>query len=313
MSRPVYYEQYNLASGLYTPSVVHPTDNALAMWYAKYLLQDAMSVFRWTVPDNWDLDYTQTITFTWGYVAVLSTARYGVIPQQATLQGVNIYYRPTHALVSNPLLPSLQPLEIGTECALIRLKPDYTGIGDIVSRYAGLMALAHESLAINLQNSKTSRLFFVADKVEAETWKKAMDQLQQGYPATYADRKLLDDNGDYKILDLSLAAKQSYLGDEITDLLRSLKNSFDSEIGIPNANTDKRERLISDEVNANNVETYSRAEMWLDSLQHGCEEVHRLFGLTKDDLWVDWRYQPETVMGGGDLNAGYDFDDNGAV
>lgn len=42
---------------------------------------------------------------------------------------------------------------------------------------------------------------------------------------------------------------------------------FDTDIGIPNANTDKRERLITDEVNSNNAETLSKCALWLDQCQ----------------------------------------------
>ena len=66
---------------------------------------------------------------------------------------------------------------------------------------------------------------------------------------------------------------------------------FDTEIGIPNANTDKRERLVTDEVNANNVETASRCEMWLESIKAGMEKANNMFGLSLD---VDWRVKPDT-------------------
>ena len=65
---------------------------------------------------------------------------------------------------------------------------------------------------------------------------------------------------------------------------------FDTDIGIPNANTDKRERLISDEVNANNVETYSKCALWLEQLQESAAQAREMFGI---DLSVDWRNPPE--------------------
>ena len=48
----------------------------------------------------------------------------------------------------------------------------------------------------------------------------------------------------------------------------------------------KRERLITDEVNANNFETKSKCELWLETLKRGCEEARDLFGIELD---VDWR------------------------
>ena len=53
---------------------------------------------------------------------------------------------------------------------------------------------------------------------------------------------------------------------------------FDSEIGIPNVNQSKKERMVVDEVNANNVDTYTKALLWLDELKKGCNKTNKLFG-----------------------------------
>ena len=78
---------------------------------------------------------------------------------------------------------------------------------------------------------------------------------------------------------------------------------FDTEVGIPNANTDKRERLITDEVNANNFETKSKCALWLESLKQGCREANEMFGL---NLSVDWRKElrGEVLTYGDDINNG---------
>ena len=71
--------------------------------------------------------------------------------------------------------------------------------------------------------------------------------------------------------------------------MRKWENLFDTEIGIPNSNTNKRERLIVDEVNSNNVETATKCELWLEDLQKTCAKTTDLFGI---DISVDWRYEP---------------------
>ena len=65
---------------------------------------------------------------------------------------------------------------------------------------------------------------------------------------------------------------------------------FDTDVGIPNANTDKKERLISDEVNANNVEVTSKADLWLDQLQKSFAQTSKMFGIK---LGVEWRNKPQ--------------------
>jgi hypothetical protein len=50
--------------------------------------------------------------------------------------------------------------------------------------------------------------------------------------------------------------------------------------------------MIVDEVNANNVETYSKCALWLEQLKESCDRANTMFpGL---NLSVDWRVPPET-------------------
>ena len=83
---------------------------------------------------------------------------------------------------------------------------------------------------------------------------------------------------------------QNYVAAEALENLRRLECKFANEIGIPaNLATEKKERTISAEVEANDVETYGRAAAWLESLQAGCEKARELFGI---ELSVDWRVDP---------------------
>ena len=69
---------------------------------------------------------------------------------------------------------------------------------------------------------------------------------------------------------------------------------FCTEIGIPNANQDKAERLITDEVNANNVETSVRCELWMEEIRKGLTKASEMFNI---NLAVEWRVKPNN---GGD-------------
>ena len=80
----------------------------------------------------------------------------------------------------------------------------------------------------------------------------------------------------------------------LTGLDAVLLAEFDTKIGIPNANTDKRERLNTDEVNANNVETAIIAEGWLNSIRTGFENVKKLYPGV--NCSVDWRVKPNVTV-----------------
>lgn len=283
---PYLYDYVNTANSLIDPSTVHVNNTGLNRYFQKYLMQKAISVFDWKLPDTWAKNYFLYVLYCWGFIAVVETDKYGVIPQGCSLKGYNVFYQPTQVNIANPLLHGILQPRIGTECTLIKLQPTYSGIMDIVSYYANLMSLTTEALGTNLLNSKLAYVFGVENKAKAESFKKMFDDVASGEPAVFVDKQLFDDQGRENWFTFSNNLKENYLASDLLSDLRKIEAMFDTDIGIPNANTDKRERLITDEVNANNFETRSKAQLWLESLKEGVEETNEMFGL---DLSVDWK------------------------
>ena len=179
---------------------------------------------------------------------------------------------------------------IGVDCTLIKLQPDYGGIMDLINDYAELMAIASETISMNLMNSKLSYVFTAANKTAAESFKKLYDQICAGNPAAVVDKNLMNNDGSPAWSLFMQNVGQNYITDRVLSDVRKIEAMFDTHIGIPNANTDKRERLVTDEVNANNVETYSKCALWLEELQDGCRKANDMFGI---DMAVDWRVPPD--------------------
>lgn len=304
---PYYYNYINAETSQVTPSTVHVKDSGLCRYFTKYLLQKAMSVFEWDLPETWNKDYFLYVLYCWGYVAVVNTDKFGVIPQGCGLKGYDVFYAPTHAVIANPLLSGIIEPRIGTQCELLKLQPDFSGILDLVGHYAEQMALASQSVSVNLLNSKLSYVFTAKTKALAESLKKMYDQIASGEPAVVIDSRLknaADGEETWKAFEQNVGG--NYIVTNLLADLRKIEAMFDTEIGIPNANTDKRERLIQDEVNANNIETYSKCAMWLENLQDACKRVNDMFGLS---IAVRWRVIPE--MGG--ASDGGNIEPAGAV
>lgn len=288
---PYMYDYVNTEVSQHSPSTVHTKNTELQRFFARYLLQKAMSVFKWDLPETWDRDYFLYVLYGIGYIAVINTDKYGVIPQQCGLEGYNIFYQPKRALVTNPLLRGLRSLDIGTQCTLIKLQPDYGSVMDLVGFYADMMALTAETAGVNLVNSRLSYVFFGKNKNTAESQKKLFDRVASGEPATFVDTALYDvQSGNPSWIPFQQNVGQNYIaGDALADL-RKWEMMFDTDVGIPSANTDKKERLISDEVNANNVEVTSKADLWLDQLQKSFAQTSKMFGVK---LGVEWRNKPQ--------------------
>lgn len=291
------FADYMNADNAQSLNILAPANSNLAWFYMRYLLQKAISVFRWKLPANWDKDYLLYCLYCFGRVAVINTDRFGVIPQACGLMGYNVFYRPTNAIITNPLLTGIIQPRIDVDCTVIKLQPDYGGLMDIIRYYANLLAQASEAVAVNLNNSKLALAFFAKNKAAGEAFKKAFDAISNGQPMVVIDKSLLADDGSPLWDTIQQHVKENYIVDDLISDMRKIMAQFDTDIGIPNANTDKRERLITDEVNANNVETFSKCALWLEQLKESCAKTRAMFGIELD---VDWREIPNTQGGGSD-------------
>ena len=293
MNIPIFYDHANSIMSRQKPFKVFTQNNGLAWYYQRYLLQKAMSVFEWDLPENWTKyrgkDYFLYCLYCFGFVAVVNTDKFGVIPQACTLGGYGVFYEPKWAVIANPLLRGVLQPTIGKECELIKLQPDYGGIMDIVYQYAEQMALASQAVSVNLINSKFAFVFAGENNAAAQTLKKMYDDIMSGEPATFVDKKLFRNDGTPAWQLLMQNLKQQYIASDILSDMKKIEAEFDTRIGIPNANTDKRERLITDEVNSNNAGTNALASQWKTSLDDSIDRVNKLFGDSCKPLAVRWR------------------------
>lgn len=303
---PFSYEDMNLYMSSYSPSTVHVSNSALARFFARYLFQKAISVFKWKLPETWDENYFLYVLFAWGYIGVVETDKYGIICQHGQRYGYNIFYQPTHLTITNPLLKgSLMP-QIGKDCTVIKLQPDWGSVLDLVDYYADQMALCAESISINLLNSHVCTVFPAKNKNQGESYKKLYDKVSGGEPAVVVDATLFKEDGSITWDVFQQNLKENYIASDIIIDLRKLESEFDTKVGIKNANTDKRERLITSEVEANDQETEILADLWLETLKKGVEETNKMFGL---DISVTWRKNPE----GGEKDDKLNNEHNGSL
>lgn len=291
---PYYYDYVNTLESAVQPANQNILNTQTGRFFQRYLLKKALSVFKWTLPEWWDENYFLYVLYCRGYAAIFDSGKFGVIPQECGLQGYNVFYRPTNVIIANPLL-DIKNREIGKDAVLMQLQPDYMGVLDLCGHYAEKMALASSAINQNLWNTKISIVFFAGNDAEQQSIKKAYDRMSDGDPMVVVHKNLRDENGNLKYEVFNRDVKSSYVISDLISDLRKIEAEFDTRIGVPNANTDKRERLITDEVNANNVETHILCDMWMDSIQDGIRKVKDKFGL---DIKCEWRY------GDGDLGTG---------
>ena len=286
---PYMYEQLNLYNSAFNPSGIHSHNTALTRYYQRYLFKKITGLFEFDIPENWPINYFKACIFGLGYVAIINTDRWGIIPQNCSLSGFDVYYQPKRVVFANPLIRnSGSPVELWKAAGLIKLQPDYSSVMDIVSTYADLLSLCMETAGTNLINSKLSYIFASGSKTAAESFKKLYDQVAGGEPASFIDKDLLTEDGAPNWFTFAQNLGQNYITDRILNDMKTIEAQFDTLVGIPNANTQKRERLITDEVNANNVDTDILSDLWLETMKADIERVNELFGL---DISVSKKYE----------------------
>lgn len=288
---PAFYDYVNTYNGTQSPSTSHATQSALSRFFQRYLLQEAIGVYKWNMPQTWARDYFLYTLYTNGFIAIIETDKYGVIPQHCSLNGYDVFYRPTNAVISNPLLRGILQPRIGSQCAIIKLQPDYGGVMDLVTKYADIMAMTMQTAGCNIEASKLAYVFTAENKAGAEAFKKMFDKIASGEPMVVQDAKLKKADGNSAWEMFSNNLRNNYIAGDLLVDLQKWRNMFCTEIGIPNANTEKKERMLTDEVNANNQETFTKADMWLQEIKEGIEQAKKLFPAL--ELSVDWRFKPE--------------------
>lgn len=306
MNMPMPFSIENLIRSSISPSGVQYGNNAAFGFYCRYLWQKMVNVFTYDLPENWAIDTFQQALFANGCAAVVPTQEFGLVCCWATPGGYDINYEPRFLVIANPLLPTLtgKQLVIGRDCAAIHIAPDWGGATDLIAVYATKLALTMQAIDVNLINSKLAYVFGAKNQTQANSFKKMIDRINTGEPAVVVDKSLYNEDGspNWQLFQQNL--KQTYLVSDLLCDLKKIEDEFDSKVGIPNANTDKRERLITDEVNANNAEVSIIASGWLDHIWLGLDQVKQMYG---EQITVDWRY-PQNVAYNVDSQSGNTLD-----
>ena len=261
------------------PSTVHG-DSGLSRQYFRYLFQKVCSCLELELPEEWDKNFFLRTLLLDGKLCVAEYDTFGVLPLNCQLSGYNVFYNPRQAIVTNPALRKSYTFTIGEDCELLYMTPDYHGIGDLISMYADLLACCMEAQAQNIVNSKLSFVFGAKNRSTAESYKKMFDSIQKGDPAVFVDRALFDKDGQPTWATLSKNLSGDFIAPDISTLMSSIEARFDAEFGITSPKgIEKKECLITAEVESEDAQKSSRMEMWLETLNEQFKKIEEKYGV----------------------------------
>ena len=255
------------------PKSVEGEFNASNTYYWEWALKKILSRFELeNAPEEWPINYFWLHLFLDGKISILDT-ELGIIPLKCGVTGINVWDRPTDIIIANHILGSFNR-KIGVDAALVHLQYNFMGVTPILQRFSTLLSMCDSAISVNLMNSKVAFIGFVDDAAQAKTMQKMYDEISSGVPAVFARKgQVSPENFMFN------SVKNTFIADDVMLLRRKIVNDFLSDIGINNANLDKRERLNSDEVNANNEEMRFNILNWIDTISEGLEVANKLYGL----------------------------------
>lgn len=273
------------------PNMIHINNTWDYATYFRYFLQRAESLIIFDgMPQNWAKNYIYPLLFLKGNFCVMNTAHFGIIPQHGYPYGFDVQYQPTNYVVDNPAFDATfnGDLVIGENCEIVKLTPDWCGIGDLINSYAQRVAMTLSNHDVACALAKFGFIFTAKNKSTADTFKAAFDDIMSGKLAVVTNQALYDketgkplyeyfNNDIDKCYNVVKAALES---------VENLKHAFDMEIGIYTA-PDKKERMITDEVEESKNAIMSKCELWVETLNECLEKVNSHYGL---DIRAHLRY-----------------------
>ena len=244
----------------------------------------------------WDIDALKYGLFYLGYLGVFESRTYGVVPQPGSITGIGLQYQPTGIIISTPYFQFGEPLRLGYNAELIKLTPDYSGVMDIVTKYAMELQQLDLSIRASAKNSRIGFILAAYDDKSAKALKGVRERILNGDDAIVDDKLLKKnraDSSDLPWFQFDGKLKDNYILNDLIEARRLTMVDFYKEIGVRMID-EKKERMITGEVAAGEAETFIRSEVWAEALKTSLEKVNKMFG-TKLEMEIN---QPDLPAGG---------------
>ena len=256
--------------------------------YVNRMLIDTASMLHFEgLPDSIDeRDLIRQIQ-TNGYT-VFFKAKDGLLYSQwATLGGEpSPYYKPTEAIVSNPILGSYS-LKIGQDCVLMRHDTYFQGLLPIMRKFATLLVENEISIRMAVIMTRIQSFISSQDSTTRESAKEVINDLIEGKLSVIAEKPFLE---GIKTSPYATAGHSNNLS-QLIEMEQYLKAGFWNSMGV-NANYNmKRESINSNESQLNDDALIPIADDILNNVKIGVEEVNAMFGTSisveLNGVWKD--------------------------
>lgn len=235
----------------------------------------ALNRFKWEgLPKGLESRHIERALFEYGQCAFVDDEEVGLICLGCSnTGGYNVYGEPTNVLLTGVGYSKNYDL---TEVERILNNDCLVPTKFHVEYYTNKIAQIDTAMYKNLKQQK--RPFIIAtDKETQLTMKNIMKQVKEDEEEIYVDKRI--ENGGSLGINV-LQTNVPYLIDKYQQMKNDLMCEFLTIMGLnnSNANNNKKERLLVDEVNVNNGEILMHLDVDYKNRVEACERINKRFG-----------------------------------
>lgn len=249
--------------------------------YLERMKKIALSMFEWqNLPESMNARFIEMCLFYNGQAALLYDDDYGYINTMAADGGyINIYGLPTEIQCYSYRFNQRRSLymtdtgeEKGKECILVMNNYERVPTCSTVNLFAYRLAEAQRTADVNIKAQRTPVLI-TTDQKQYFTLKKMYEEYDGNTPAIFADKNVITPDALQ-----ALKTDAPFIAQNIMDYKREIWNEFLTYMGISNL-SEKRERMISNEVDSNNELVNLNLQALLIPRKEACKQFNEKYGL----------------------------------
>ncbi|WP_407422648.1 hypothetical protein [Methanobrevibacter sp.] len=279
-----------------SPNMVSGQQNYTNYYKKRYMYNKIYSVFDFKLLDSWSLRNFRYCLFHFGSVAIFKknggwTWGSWSVKEWDTQMSPKLIH--CHNLLNQKDDDKIYT--VGVDAIIVSCFDDYIGWDDLVREHSEFQANCIKTEFVALENANVNLYATVKSKKQKTQLEQQWARGTKGQPMVFIDEEDSKDfEGKQKDEILKPWTNHDTLGalGIIQQAKRNDMNEFLTEIGIRNANTQKKERLISDEVNQNNEETSANVTICYNNIKEAFDIFNSISGLSQK-LSVDLHYDYE--------------------
>lgn len=249
--------------------------------YLERMKKICLSMFEWeNLPTSMNARFIELCLFYNGQCAFLYDDDYGYINTMACDGGyINIYGLPTEIQCYSYRFNQRRALytvdtgeEKGKECILVMNNYERVPTCSTVNLFAKRLAEAQRTADVNIKAQRTP-ILITTDQKQYFTLKKMYEEYDGNTPAIFADKNVITPDALK-----SIKTDAPFIANDIMEYKREIWNEFLTFMGISNL-SEKRERMISNEVDSNNELVNLNLQALLIPRKEACKQFNEKYGL----------------------------------